>query len=153
MLIFMLFSLHKSGIKKNNKDAYLVDLAKGWSTGAPYCLAATPCVVPNSLPYRLKETAVLSPMQLCCVQGIWQKDFPALSWYAKEKRCLTRDLAGNAFSSTVCMAVVIACLTHAPSLTVQVPSTSPASSSAEKRGEKHPASSSAEPVAPIARGT
>ena len=66
-----------------SKDVF-VDVSKS-EKRAPRCLDATPCVVPNSLPYRLKEAAFLSPQQVCCVQGIWQEDFPALSQYAKEK--------------------------------------------------------------------
>ena len=103
--------------KKDRGRDVFVDVSKS-EERAPRCLNATPCVVPNSLLYRLREAAFLSPRQVCCVQGIWLEDFPALGRYAEEKPGLTRDLAGNAFSTTVCMAVVIACFAHAPSLTV-----------------------------------
>jgi len=105
-------ALSKLKPSMRNKDV-LVDVAKSDSR-APFCLNATPCIVPNSLPYRVKKKAFLSPQQVCCLQGIWQEDFPALTRYAKDNACLTRDLAGNAFSTTVCMAVTIACLAHAP---------------------------------------
>ena len=93
-------ALSKLKPSERRRDVW-VDVAKGWEK-PPCCLNATSCVVPNSLPYGLKEKVFLSPLQVCCVQGIWQEDFPALSRYAKKQRCLTRDLAGNAFSSTVC---------------------------------------------------
>ena len=81
--------------KDRCRDVF-VDVSKS-EERAPRCLNATPCIVPNSLPYRIKDAAFLSPRQVCCVQGIWQEDFPALNQYAAEMPCLTRDLAGNAF--------------------------------------------------------
>ena len=53
-------ALSKSKKKKERSKDVFVDVSKSekWS---PSCLDATPCVVPNSLPYRLKETAFLSP--------------------------------------------------------------------------------------------
>jgi len=91
----------------------IVDIAK--SAGrAPVCVSAASCIVPNSMPYRVKSKTMFTPEQVNCVQGIYKEDFPALSKFAKEKPNLTRDLAGNAFSTTVCMAVGISCLVHAP---------------------------------------
>ena len=98
--------------KLKGKDI-VVDVAKS-AQRAPACDSVTPCIQPNSLPYRLKTRSILTPQQVNCVQGIFKADFPALAKYARSKARLTRDLAGNAFSTTVCMAVVISCLTHAP---------------------------------------
>lgn len=91
----------------------VIDVAKS-EQRAPKCINATSCIVPNSLPYRLQTQSILTAEQVHCVQGIYIEDFPALTRYAREHKSLTRDLAGNAFSTTVCMAVVICCLLHAP---------------------------------------
>ena len=46
------------------------------------------------------------------MQGLWQMDFPALRRFCRGQKRLARDLAGNAFSTTVCTAVVIGSLCH-----------------------------------------
>jgi len=97
----------------------LIDVAKS-EERTPKCINATSCIVPNSLPYRCKTRNILSPVQVCAVQGIFQDDFPALLRYGAEKRNLTRDLAGNAFSTTVCMVVSICCLLRAPLSSIQL---------------------------------
>jgi len=91
----------------------VVDVAKSESR-CPFCEDATPCIVPNSLPFRVTRGHVLNEEMVHCVQGIYKEDFPALAKWAKEKKSLTRDLAGNAFSTTVCMAVAISCLACGP---------------------------------------
>jgi len=91
----------------------VVDVAKT-AARAPSGIECTSCVVPNSQLYRLKTKTMLTPEQVHCVQGIYKEDFPALAKYTQERKGLARDLAGNAFSTTVCMAVVISCLAHAP---------------------------------------
>lgn len=95
------------------KGDLVIDIAKT-APRAPSCVGAAPCIVPNSQPYRMKTQTIFSPEQMHCVQGIYKDDFPAMSTWAKERPTLTRDLAGNAFSTTVCMAVAISCLAHAP---------------------------------------
>lgn len=102
----------------------MIDVAKS-EYRAPSCIGAASCIVPNSLPYRVRHGSILTPEQVHCVQGIYVEDFPALRRYASEKHCLTRDLAGNAFSTTVCMAVLISCLAHAPAGGVPSPATPP----------------------------
>jgi site-specific DNA-cytosine methylase len=91
----------------------VLDVAKSESR-VPHCIGATTCIVPNSQPYRVRTQSILTAEQMHCVQGIYKEDFPALAKYAKEKTVLACDLAGNAFSTTVCMAVMISCLVHAP---------------------------------------
>lgn len=107
----------KSALRKLKKvdriKDVIVDVAKSEERG-PRCIGATACIVPNSLPYRIKTRSFLTPEQVHCVQGIYKEDFPALARWAKDKASLTRDLAGNAFSTTVCMAVMISALLHAP---------------------------------------
>lgn len=100
----------------DRKEDVVVDVAKS-EERAPVCIGAAPCIVPNSIPYRTKTKKVLTPEQVHACQGIYPADFPALRKYSKEQAVLTRDLAGNAFSTTVCMAVVISAFIHAPSKT------------------------------------
>lgn len=97
---------------QRNKEV-CVDVAKSLER-AVSCVGATSCIVPNSQPYRVKTKTILSPEQVHACQGIFKEDMPALSRWANDKRGLTRDLAGNAFSTTVCMAVAISCLASAP---------------------------------------
>lgn len=108
-------ALRKLGDKNGPDMDVVVDVGKS-AQRAPFCQNATPCIVPNSLPYRIKKAQFLSGEQVHCVQGIYKQDFPALAKWAQEKKTLTRDLAGNAFSTTVCMAVAISCLAYAPLL-------------------------------------
>ncbi|CAK0808227.1 unnamed protein product [Prorocentrum cordatum] len=96
-------------------EEVVVDVGKSLER-AVYCVGAAPCVVPNSRPCRVKKDKLLSPEQVHAAQGIFKEDFPALARWGKEKKILTRDLAGNAFSTTVCMAVAIAVLCHGPLL-------------------------------------
>lgn len=107
-----------AGLKKlrpaERKNDVVVDVAKS-EERAPVCVGAAPCIVPNSIPYRTQTKQVLTPEQVHACQGIYPADFPALRKYSQEKAGLTRDLAGNAFSTTVCMAVVISAFIHAPS--------------------------------------
>lgn len=99
---------------EQRKKDLVVDVGKSVDR-LHYCLGgAAPCVVPNSRTYRVKQGKVLSPEQCLAVQGIFKSDFPALATVAKEKITLTRDLAGNAFSTTVCMAVALVALCHGP---------------------------------------
>mmetsp|Transcript_14282 Transcript_14282/g.33747 ORF Transcript_14282/g.33747 Transcript_14282/m.33747 type:complete len:454 (+) Transcript_14282:95-1456(+) len=91
----------------------IIDIAKS-DHRAPVCIGATSCIVPNSKPYYVGFQRVLTPEEVLKVQGIYSEDFPALSKMLKEKGGpnLARDLAGNAFTSTVCMAVLIATLSN-----------------------------------------
>eukprot|EP00403_Amphidinium_massartii_P023868 CAMPEP_0178398908 /NCGR_PEP_ID=MMETSP0689_2-20121128/15010_1 /TAXON_ID=160604 /ORGANISM="Amphidinium massartii, Strain CS-259" /LENGTH=451 /DNA_ID=CAMNT_0020019675 /DNA_START=63 /DNA_END=1418 /DNA_ORIENTATION=+ len=89
----------------------IVDIAKS-DERAPVCVGATSCIVPNSKPYHVGLQRVLTPEEVLRMQGIYREDFPALIPMLKERGGpnLARDLAGNAFTSTVCMAVLIAVL-------------------------------------------
>ena len=55
---------------------------------------------------------IASPLDKMFVQGLWTRDFPAMSAFSDEASLLS-DLAGNAFTSTVCMAVILGTLVHA----------------------------------------
>ena len=86
----------------------VVDISK--SAGrAPWCVGATPCVLPNSRLHWRREKRVLDAREMAALQGIWPRDFPVLeSWCQSEKRSLVvRDMAGNAFTSTICTAVCL----------------------------------------------
>lgn len=87
----------------------MVDVAKS-AARAPSGVEMIPCVVPNSQPYRLRTKKMLTVEQVLSAQGIFLCDFPAAAKWAKEKKGLSRDLAGNAFSTTTCLAVSLCCL-------------------------------------------
>mmetsp|Transcript_10154 Transcript_10154/g.18227 ORF Transcript_10154/g.18227 Transcript_10154/m.18227 type:complete len:284 (+) Transcript_10154:609-1460(+) len=99
---------------QSEKDI-IVDIAKS-AERAPVCIGATSCIVPNSKPYHLQSKRVLTPEEVLKVQGIYREDFKALTEILKEKGGggLARDLAGNAFTSTVCLAVLVSTLAHCP---------------------------------------
>jgi hypothetical protein len=86
----------------------VVDIAKSVSR-APWCVQATPCVLPNSRLHWRRQQRVLDAREMAALQGIWPRDFPALeSWCKSDKRSLVvRDMAGNAFTSTICTAVCL----------------------------------------------
>ena len=88
-------------------------------------------MLPNSRTYRVTQNKVLSPEQCLALQGIFKSDFPALATWAKEKKVITRSFAGNAFSTTVCMAVALVALCHGP-----LPRTSSLKRMAPREGEE-----------------
>ena len=86
----------------------VVDIAKSVSR-APWCVQATPCVLPNSRLHWRRQQRVLDAQEMAALQGIWTRNFPALeSWCKSDKRSLAvRDMAGNALTSTICTAVCL----------------------------------------------
>ncbi len=90
-----------------------VDVAKSASR-CPYEVGATPCLLPNSSPYRVWDDKLLSPTETLGCQGIWAEDYPYVDTLMAQKGGprLLRNLAGNAFSSTVAMAVLLAGWVH-----------------------------------------
>jgi DNA-cytosine methyltransferase len=91
----------------------IADINKGELRGA-HGADVAPTIVANSLPYRVKEKRVLEPMESLALQGIFPEDFPAMEDFSTGSETFLRDLAGNAFSTTVCMAMMLAALCHAP---------------------------------------
>ena len=98
----------KSGSESQD---WVIDVSKS-SFRASSCLDACPCLVPNSRPYRQTVRKVLGPLQVLGLQGIWQVDFPQLAQAAHDSPRLLRDIAGNAFTSTVALSVCLAALVH-----------------------------------------
>ena len=93
-------------------DDIVVDVAKSaMRHQASACMC--PCVLPNSKLFRVKIGRVLSPLEVMGLQCIWQEDFPRLTVWAHGSPAMTRDLAGNAFTGTVFMAVSLAACLHA----------------------------------------
>lgn len=86
----------------------VVDVAKS-AERAPWCIGATPCVLPNSRLHWRRQQRVLGAREVAALQGIWARDFPALeSWCQSDTRSrVLTDMAGNAFTSTVCAAVCL----------------------------------------------
>lgn len=90
-------------------EGLVIDISK--SAGrTPWCAGATPCVLPNSRLYVRHVQCVLGPREAAALQGLWPADFRALSAWCEDKHRsrVVADMAGNAFTSTVCMAVCFA---------------------------------------------
>ena len=87
----------------------VVDLAKS-PQRAPTCIHASTCVLPNSKLWLVRAGRFLTARECLALQGIWASDFPALDAWARhpKKLNLLHDLAGNAFSTPVCMTVCLA---------------------------------------------
>ena len=66
-------------------DDLLIDIAKS-SARAPTCVSASPCIVPNSMPYRVLENRVLTPLEVSALQGIFPADFPELDRWSDHLR-------------------------------------------------------------------
>ena len=92
--------------KRLQTEDLIVDITKSLDH-ASSCVGAPPCVLPNSRFYRVLEDRFLTVREVASLQGLWTCDFPALeSWVQTcRKSNFLRDMAGNAFTSTVCMAV------------------------------------------------
>ena len=60
----------------------------------------------------MQGQSIASALDKMSVQGLWRRDFPAMSAFS-DKASLLSNLAGNAFTSTVCMAVALGTLVHA----------------------------------------
>ena len=102
---------------KAKHKGLVVDVGQGEDRGGSFCSGgAAPCLLPNSKLYHADRKQVLGVEQVLALQGIFRKDFPALPAWAAARRTLARDMAGNAFSTTTCMAVVLAALIHGPLL-------------------------------------
>ncbi len=87
----------------------IVDVAKS-AERAPSCVGECPCLVPNSKPFRRWAGKVLGPQEVLGLQGIWKEDFPQLGTFSD---VFLRNLAGNAFTATVALAVLLGALVHA----------------------------------------
>ena len=74
---------------------------------APWCIGATPCALPNFRLRWRRQQRVLDARELSALQGIWTRDCVAFElWCQSEKQSWAlMDLAGNAFTTTVCIAV------------------------------------------------
>ena len=69
-----------------------------------------PCVLPGSKLYWVLVRRFLTVREHAALQGIWAIDFPELDvWLRTQKHSnVVKDMCGNAFSSTVSMAVCFA---------------------------------------------
>mmetsp|Transcript_16519 Transcript_16519/g.19748 ORF Transcript_16519/g.19748 Transcript_16519/m.19748 type:complete len:85 (-) Transcript_16519:40-294(-) len=74
----------------------------------PAQLNRTPCLVANSMMYWENQERFLSAEEALSLQGIFCQDFPAERSFLAKHRRLCHDLTGNAFSMSVCSAVLTA---------------------------------------------
>ena len=96
---------------KRLTENLVIDLARSVDR-VPSCIGASPCVLPNSHLYWVQGERFLTAREHLALQGIWACDFPALDSWAQTslKSNRLRDLAGNAFTSTVRMSVCFAAI-------------------------------------------
>ena len=105
-------------VPRNLRSGLVVDV--GQSVGRwHFCgNGASPCILPNSKIYGKvgRSWQVLGVEQLMALQGIFKEDFKELPAWAKTrgKRGTSRDLIGNAFSSTVLLAVGMGVVAEGP---------------------------------------
>eukprot|EP00490_Sorites_sp_Unknown_P017646 CAMPEP_0114659822 /NCGR_PEP_ID=MMETSP0191-20121206/18606_1 /TAXON_ID=126664 /ORGANISM="Sorites sp." /LENGTH=382 /DNA_ID=CAMNT_0001886177 /DNA_START=47 /DNA_END=1195 /DNA_ORIENTATION=- len=104
----------KAGLKKvanrrRPRDQVIVDVAKS-EQRCPAQLNRTPCLVANSMMYWENQERFLSAQEALALQGIFCQDFPAERSFLGKHRRLCHDLTGNAFSMSVCSAVLTAVL-------------------------------------------
>ena len=99
--------------RKAARDNVLVDLAKS-ETRAPVNLDATPCLVANNRMWWDNARRFLSAEEGMALQlqGFFAtaSDFPQLKSFLRTQSALCRDMTGNAFSMSVCTAVLNAVL-------------------------------------------
>ena len=97
------------GLTKAALEGLVVDISQSEGRAA-WCAGAAPCVLPGSRLYWRHRQCVLGPRQLASLQGIWPADFAAVAEWCEDQHLsrVVADMAGNAFTSTVCMAVCLA---------------------------------------------
>ena len=100
--------------RKVESGVWVIDVSKS-EERASSCLHACLCLVLNSQPYRETVGKMLGPLQVLALQGIWQVGRPHVAQTACDSPRLLRDIAGNAFTSTVALSVCLAVLVHARS--------------------------------------
>ena len=102
---------HKScGIRR-----LVVDVGQSESRAGHFCVdGAAPCLLPNSKILVRRGMKILSVQELMALQGIFKADFPTLDNWAQDKKTLSRDLTGNAFSTTTCLAVALGAIAEGP---------------------------------------
>ncbi len=99
----------RKALSKAERDNVVVDLAKS-EARAPANGNATPCLVANSRMWWDQEERFLSAEEGMALQGIFPSDFPQLKSFLRTQSALCRDMTGNAFSMSVCTAVLNAVL-------------------------------------------
>ena len=93
----------------------VVDVGQSGNRAGNFCVdGAAPCLLPNSKILVHRGRKILSIQELMALQGIFKADFPKLDKWAQEQKTLIRDLTGNAFSTTTCLAVALGAIAEGP---------------------------------------
>ena len=97
------------GLGKAALEGLVVDIKAG-AGRARWCAGAAPCALPTPHLYWRHMQCVLGPRAVAALQGIWPADSRGLgAWCEDEHRSrVVADMAGNAFTSVVCVAVSFA---------------------------------------------
>ena len=104
-------------IDSEDKDVFL-DLAKSVYR-TDMCDGAITCVRPNSKIWSVKRKRYITPKEKLMCQGVFLEDFPFLDAFCQQHAPLCADLAGNAFSASVCIALFLSLLAHLPGIAEQ----------------------------------
>ena len=93
----------------------VVDVGQSENRAGHFCVdGAAPCLLPNSKILVHRGMKILSIQELMALQGIFKADFPKLDNWAQDKKTISRDLTGNAFSTTTCLAVALGAIAEGP---------------------------------------
>ena len=101
--------------RRSGVQRLVVDVGQSEKRAGNFCVDGTaPCILPNSkiLVHRWKK--ILSIQELMALQGIFKSDFPNMDAWAQDKKVISRDLTGNAFSTTTCLAVALGAIAEGP---------------------------------------
>ena len=107
-------------VPRNLRSGLAVDVGQSVGRGHFCVNGASPCLLPNSkiqLAFKAGKSIkrrILGIEELMALQGLFREDFPALPAWATERRVLSRDLLGNAFTTTVLMAVSVGVCAEGP---------------------------------------
>ena len=107
-------------VPRNFRSGLVVDVGQSVGRGHFCVNGASPCLLPNSkiqLAFKAGKSIkrrILGIEELMALQGLFREDFPALPAWATERRVLSRDLLGNAFTTTVLMAVSVGVCAEGP---------------------------------------
>ena len=105
--------IQKAKLQAPLSDSLFVDCASS-SARLTFGDGVLPCVTPKHPIYSTKMRRYLNKLDFCQAQGLWESCFNEIG-YKTLLSMDAQDVAGNAFSSTVCQAVVMCMMTLVPS--------------------------------------